>query len=186
MILVPLTFNEILARLEVDVGKRNRARCPIHKGNNPTSLGWNEEKGVFHCFSCGARGDKIDLVILTLEVGFPAAMDWLGIPPETAQSGCPSDPKTNRERRLTRGLERECDRVGQRLRDERYFRFRIGMHALEMGRLNPEDDLAWKLAEIAFKATPLDELDNWLDLLDIGTTEQRLAAWALWRRMEEN
>ena len=37
-------------------GNTYRGRCPIHGGQNKNSLSVDPEKGVFHCFSCGAGG----------------------------------------------------------------------------------------------------------------------------------
>ena len=41
--------------------RRNRARCVVHGGDNPTSFSINPEKQLWHCFSCGEGGDLIDL-----------------------------------------------------------------------------------------------------------------------------
>ncbi len=42
-------------------GKELRGRCLIHGGDNPTSFCVNTERQRFRCFSCGERGDLIDL-----------------------------------------------------------------------------------------------------------------------------
>jgi len=38
-------------------GHTYRGTCPIHNGENPTSLSVNPEQGLFYCFSCGRGGD---------------------------------------------------------------------------------------------------------------------------------
>lgn len=38
--------------------KGNMAKCPFHDDTNP-SLSLSNEKGVFHCFGCGVKGDLI-------------------------------------------------------------------------------------------------------------------------------
>lgn len=50
---------------------RLRSKCPIHDGNNPTALSVDPERGLFHCFACGAKGSVIDLyaAVNDLEVG---------------------------------------------------------------------------------------------------------------------
>ena len=48
--------------------KGNRCKCPIHKGDNPTSFSFND--GVFCCHSCGAKGDVFTLVQHLENVGF--------------------------------------------------------------------------------------------------------------------
>jgi DNA primase len=42
-------------------GDELRGRCPIHKGDNPTSFSVNLEKQLFHCHACGAGGDALTL-----------------------------------------------------------------------------------------------------------------------------
>jgi DNA primase len=39
-----------------------RGRCPIHGGQGREAFHANFERGVFHCFACGAGGNVLDLV----------------------------------------------------------------------------------------------------------------------------
>lgn len=41
--------------------RQNRSRCPVHDGDNPYSFSVDAEKQLWHCFSCGAGGDLINL-----------------------------------------------------------------------------------------------------------------------------
>jgi DNA primase len=41
--------------------RRNRARCLVHGGDNPTSFSIDPERQRWHCFACGESGDLIDL-----------------------------------------------------------------------------------------------------------------------------
>lgn len=41
--------------------KRGKAICPFHKDKDP-SLSFSDEKGVFHCFGCKAKGDIVTFV----------------------------------------------------------------------------------------------------------------------------
>ena len=43
-------------------GKELRGRCPIHRGDGADSFHVSTEKNVFHCFSCQAKGNVLDLV----------------------------------------------------------------------------------------------------------------------------
>ena len=43
-------------------GKELRGRCPIHRGEGGDTFHANTEKNAFHCFSCGAKGNALDLV----------------------------------------------------------------------------------------------------------------------------
>lgn len=38
-----------------------QCKCPFHKDGNP-SMGISDEKGVYNCFSCGAKGDAVQFV----------------------------------------------------------------------------------------------------------------------------
>ena len=38
-----------------------QCKCPFHNDGNP-SMGISDERGVYNCFSCGAKGDSIQFV----------------------------------------------------------------------------------------------------------------------------
>ena len=58
--------------------------CPFHDDTRP-SLSVNPDKGVFHCFGCGAAGDSLAFVMRKTGLRFPEALDeatrLLGLPP---------------------------------------------------------------------------------------------------------
>src|SRR2546427_4714114 len=41
---------------------RYRGRCPIHQGEGREAFHVDVRRKIFHCFSCGAGGDVLDLV----------------------------------------------------------------------------------------------------------------------------
>src|SRR5256885_1983034 len=43
-------------------GSELRGRCPIHEGEGEDAFRVNVTKNCFHCFSCKARGNVLDLV----------------------------------------------------------------------------------------------------------------------------
>ena len=43
-------------------GGELRGRCPIHQGEGERSFHVNLEKNIFHCFSCGAKGNVLSFV----------------------------------------------------------------------------------------------------------------------------
>jgi len=186
LISVPRSFEEILQQLEWDPGHRGRTRCQLHGGDNPPSFSYNEEKGFFKCFSCGAKGDKVTLVMLSLGAGFKEALAFLGITPEGGSIQRIVSPRQPQEAILRRGLHLECRRIGRRLRDEFYRRNRIIGYASERLSVNPDDELGWRLLEIGYKGIALDELERLLDLIDIGSHEDKLAAWRALRRAEKS
>jgi DNA primase len=57
--------------------------CPFHQEKSP-SFTVNRDKGVFHCFGCGAGGDVVSFVELYQKIAFPEAIRYLaqraGIP----------------------------------------------------------------------------------------------------------
>lgn len=54
-----VVISDILKKFNIKF-KKNIAVCPFHEDKNP-SLSFSDEKGVFHCFGCGAKGDIITL-----------------------------------------------------------------------------------------------------------------------------
>lgn len=50
-------------------GRNYTGLCPFHDDNNP-SMQVNEERGFFHCFSCGAGGDVFGFVMKYNDVDF--------------------------------------------------------------------------------------------------------------------
>lgn len=53
--------------------------CPFHEDKNP-SLSVDKEKGLFHCFGCGAGGDVFDFVMKKQGVEFKEALALLKSP----------------------------------------------------------------------------------------------------------
>ena len=43
-------------------GRELRGRCPIHQGEGPDTFHVSTDKNAFHCFSCQAKGNVLDLV----------------------------------------------------------------------------------------------------------------------------
>lgn len=50
-------------------GRDYKGLCPFHDDKNP-SMHVNEERGFFHCFSCGAGGDVFGFVMKYNSIGF--------------------------------------------------------------------------------------------------------------------
>lgn len=73
--LVPMP--RLLAEAGFPVNDRTRrGACPLHGGKNPTAFAWRED-GRWHCFSCGAGGDRIALVRGVRRCSFPEAVKFL-------------------------------------------------------------------------------------------------------------
>lgn len=54
-------------------GKNFKARCPFHPDDTP-SLVVSPEKGLWHCFGCGAGGDAIGFLMRIERLTFPEAV----------------------------------------------------------------------------------------------------------------
>ncbi len=54
----------------------NRAKCPIHNGDNPT-FSYNETKGCWYCHSCGQGGGKVQLIVRLHNCTPKDALAWI-------------------------------------------------------------------------------------------------------------
>jgi len=55
-----LSMSEVLDYYKIKHDKRF-ALCPFHKDTNP-SLSFNDEKGIWNCFGCEAKGNVISFI----------------------------------------------------------------------------------------------------------------------------
>jgi DNA primase len=81
-----VTLEAVLRHYQVDDlqggrSGRYRGRCPIHQGEGRDAFHVDVRRKIFHCFSCGAGGDVLDLVALlnqcTLREAALQLKDWL-------------------------------------------------------------------------------------------------------------
>jgi hypothetical protein len=69
------SISEVVARYGVELrrgGKEQVGLCPFHADKHP-SMSVSEDKGLFHCFACGASGDVIRFVELIENIPFKEA-----------------------------------------------------------------------------------------------------------------
>ena len=57
-------------------GKNYLGLCPFHSERTP-SFTVNEEKGIFHCFGCGAGGSIFNFLMRANHLNFPEAVKEL-------------------------------------------------------------------------------------------------------------
>lgn len=100
-----LPFETLASALGLDLstftlkGKEWVGGCPIHQSKNNQGCFRYHETGVFHCFSCNAKGKgALDLVKAVKSIGFLAAVEFLSPfvgmrPPKQKEPplGAPSD-----------------------------------------------------------------------------------------------
>ena len=70
-----LPIEQVAERVGLHV-ERHKSLCPFHDDHRP-SLTFHARSNTFRCFSCGARGGPIDLVMRRLGMTFPEACRWL-------------------------------------------------------------------------------------------------------------
>lgn len=70
-----LPIEQVAERVGLHV-ERHKSLCPFHDDHRP-SLTFHARSNTFRCFSCGARGGPIDLVMGRLGMSFPEACRWL-------------------------------------------------------------------------------------------------------------
>jgi len=68
--------------------------CPFHDDKNP-SMHVDEDKGLFHCFSCGAGGDIFGFYMRYNNISFPEALTELARRANVEISKTPVKPKDN-------------------------------------------------------------------------------------------
>lgn len=59
-IISKLSFEEVFNKYKI-IYKGNKALCPFHTDKNP-SLSFNNERGLWNCFSCHKKGDIITMI----------------------------------------------------------------------------------------------------------------------------
>ena len=71
-----LSVERVAERLGLNVMK-HRCNCPFHHPDKNPSLSFSTKRNTFCCFSCGAKGGTIDLVMNYLHLDFKSACRWL-------------------------------------------------------------------------------------------------------------
>lgn len=56
-----LKITDIAKRFGLNPDRRGKCQCPFHYDNDP-SLSLDNNRNVFHCFGCGAKGDIITFI----------------------------------------------------------------------------------------------------------------------------
>ncbi len=66
-----VTIPMVLSQYGFQTSSRKRVPCPIHQGRDPNFCYTDQ---VYHCWSCGAKGDVIGLVMELFGIGFKPAL----------------------------------------------------------------------------------------------------------------
>ena len=179
---VPLNWAEVHNRTGQEQlrssGRSRRGRCPFC--GSRTGFSENEDLGLFHCFACGVRGDKVKFVELALETDFKGALRVLGL--ETGRPPAPS-PERVIERRIIGNLLAWKRREGRKVRDRLLARNRIRTYAAARLVVDPEDATGWELLRIAFEGEAQDE--HLAYCIDLAPEHDGCSLLALWREFRE-
>jgi DNA primase len=83
-------------------GPQRRGPCPVHRSPSPASRSFSVhlDKGLWHCFRCGAGGNVLDLWVAVTRLPLHAAVldlyqrlgrevPWLATPRRTGRSEVP-------------------------------------------------------------------------------------------------
>lgn len=66
-----VTVPMVLSRYGHPASDRKRIPCPLHNGKDPNFCYTDQ---VFHCWTCGARGNVVSLVMQLFNLSFPQAL----------------------------------------------------------------------------------------------------------------
>jgi len=169
------TISETLIRLGASVrGRRSTGIC--HDSHTPGVIAFDDHSGVWFCHRCGHGGDVVDLIKHTLKTDFRGALCWLGIEPGKPPA---PDPAKIRKCKIRAGLLQWSVTMGRRLRIE--FRAREQVITLALRRLRLDHDDPWGWTWLGWALPGKDHIEEMLDMIDIGTQEQQLAAFKDWR-----
>lgn len=105
-----LPIEQVAERLGLNINK-HKCLCPFHDDRHP-SLSFNATKNKYRCWSCGAHGGTIDLVMSYLSCGFVEACNWLALEGNYVLE--------NHQRKI-KEMKREEPKIFDASRYERYF-----------------------------------------------------------------
>ena len=66
-----VTVPMVLSRYGFPTSDRKRIPCPLHSGKDPNFCYTDK---VFHCWTCGAKGNVVSLVMQLFNLSFPQAL----------------------------------------------------------------------------------------------------------------
>ncbi|MEW6214843.1 MAG: CHC2 zinc finger domain-containing protein [Nitrospirota bacterium] len=92
--------------------KKRRMACPIHRGKNRTSFSFSEH--YYHCFSCGASGGLVDLLVELKGMDRRGALEYLSRLAGISHTSAPSKPNA---RMPTRYRPKSISHEDQNLRE---------------------------------------------------------------------
>jgi len=170
---------DVLASAGIDVpARRHRLPCPLHKGTNPESFSFTEDK--FFCHAEGAGGDVIELARRLHGIDFRSAVAHVA-----AIAGFDSGQLPRQDSRAADDRAKAARRRAalRHWRTRRLTELAAALHALD-------SDASWlhQLAVGAHVRGDAATLSHWLDLMRDVYVAVESAEWltALLERTDEN
>ena len=129
--------------------RKGRCRCPIHNGGD-YNCSLSRTTSLFHCFSCGAKGDSIRLIRHCYGLSFVDTLRWFN---DTFRLGMDIDTPTDNKR-----LNQAKKRL-KRKADDRAFRERV--EQIDFDLLLQMDAVLARLEEQRDRNRPRRYSDDW-------------------------
>jgi DNA primase len=164
------TWESVSAKTGLKPLHHNRGKCPFC--GSSTGFSVHDEKG-FHCFACGAHGDKISFIQQFHKCDFKDALRFFGLEPGKPPA---PDPTIERRKKMREALRQWAKMEARKLRNEFYAKEMVFTRALARLRNNQDDPQAWDWLAWAF--TGHAALENKLDML-AGTESQQIEVYKM-------
>ncbi len=153
------SWEAIFERLACKPLKRGRGPCPFCESS--TGFSAKNDNGLFYCFACGAKGGKIAFVCQFLKCSFKETLAFFGLRPEYKAPSVRQAETRKRER--SKEAKAALRMIRQTMSNEFKLRSRLETIAKARLILNPDDEIAWGLLQVAYHGVPLSELERKLD-----------------------
>jgi len=128
-------------------GHRLVGLCPFHSENSP-SFSVSPEKGMYHCFGCGAGGNVFTFVMETEGLSFPETVERLATRANiTVEGGVPGDEELSHDQQIRKQM-RDAHRVVAELYHEVLMKTEagdVGLTYLTNRGLHEETIAAYKI-----------------------------------------
>ena len=132
-----VTIPDILEKYGYNISRNRRIPCPIHNGKDPNFC---YTDSVFHCWTCGEKGNAISLVSKLFNLSFSQTLIKIN---NDFQLGLTNKKPTHRQRIQEReaSKKRKEEKVS-RLHDREVYLFLCQCHARLM-RVVGEEKIIW-------------------------------------------
>lgn len=132
-----VTIRDVLEMYNLPVGRNGRIPCPIHNGKDP-NFSYNDK--VYQCWSCGAKGDVITLVMEIHGLRFGQTLIKINNDFRLGLSG--KKPSYRQKRRAAEVAQKRKAIEERKQHDREMYLFLCNCHARLM-RVVGEEKITW-------------------------------------------